>query len=364
MHRCFPFPHLTPHSPHPPMFHKREFTPSEHFACVPGDSKSLIVCISMYNGLVMQDQEENELFFNPHYKSINEKLEIYDEEIEYNRLIKPEERVDQMVNFFRLMQMHWKDTFHEYKIMGSFIESIMKTFNFKMELSIHDLVWKSKEIGLLQTGFVEESEEDTAPLFEIYQSKDFRNRALSKFLTSFFSSRGLEYLRKKKEPENFRLGDFLEEDREGIQLYGISLFVNRQKFLADFDDRNDGLFVLKKIIDEFYSELEHVFEIRNAIVSQSHYKREEEIDKRSKKELPKNKRKSHYMKADKDQFFIKWDWQGMELLDFVHLKIWFHPDEYDLEGVIIQHLPDLEFNYASCTKKEYEAQKERLRMVL
>ena len=346
------------------MFHKRAYTPSEPFPLMPGDSSRLILCISMYNGLVMQDLEENQVFLHPHFKTVHEKLETYDDTDEFNRLIKPEERLDQMVNFFRLMHMAWKDRFHEFKIMGSFIECLMKTFNFKMEACIHDLVWNSKEIGLLQTGFVEESEEETAPLFEIYQSKDFRNRALSKFLTHFFTSRGLECIKKKREPENFRLGDFLEEYREGIQLYGISLFVNRKKFLEDFEDRTDGLFVLKKIMDEFYFELEHVFEIRNAIVSNFHYRREEEIDKNSKKNLSKNKRKSYYMKAEKNQFFIKWDWTGIELLDFVHLKIWFYPDEFDLEEVIIRHLPNLEFNYASCNKKEYEAQKERLSYVI
>jgi len=314
--------------------------------------------------LVMQDLEENEVFLNPKFKALNEKLEVFDEEVPFNRLIKPEERVDQMVNFFRLMQMPWKDRYHEFKIMGRFIENIMKAFDFKMEVAIHDLVWKSKVICLVQTGFIEESEEENAPLFELYLTKDFRNRVLSKFLNHFFTSRGLSYEKKRKEPENFRLGDFFEEDLDKIELYGISLFVNRKKFLADFEERTDGLFVLKKIMDEFYDELEHVCEIRNAIISNFRYRWEEEVDKNSKKNLSKNKRKSHYLKSDKEQFFMKWDWQGIEILDFVHLKICFYPDEFDLEEIIIRHLPDLEFNYASCNKKEYEAQKDRLSYVL
>ena len=94
------------------------------------------------------------------------------------------------------------------------------------------------------------------------------------------------------------------------------------------------------------------------------YKWDEERTENSKKSLLKNKRRSHYIKAEENQFFIKWDWTGIELLDFVHLKIWFYPDEFDLEEVVIRHLPNLEFNYASCNKKEYEAQKERLSYVI
>lgn len=258
------------------MLQKREFALSEHYPSIHGDSKYLILCISMYNGMVMQDETENEVFLNPKYKCLNEKLKIFDEEAPYDRLIKPEERVDQMVNFFRLIQMKWKDRFHEFKIMGTFIETIMKTFNFKMELCIHDLVWNSKEICMLHTGFRDDTEEESAPLFEIYHQKDFKNKDISKFFSRFFSMRKLKFERKQTEPENFRLGDFLEEEREGVQLYGISLFVNRGKFLNDFENREEGLLFLKNLLDEFYAELEHVFEVRNAIDSIPNYQREED----------------------------------------------------------------------------------------
>ena len=335
-----------------------------HQNMIPGDSKFLILCISMYNGLVMECEQENRTFLNPRFKGINEKLGASDKDQDHDRQINPGERVDQLANFYRLTHINWKNRYHEFKIMGTFIETILKIFDFKMEVCIHDLVFQSREICLVQTGFIEESEEDTAPLFEVYQSKDFKNKAFSKFLTEFFTSRGLECVRKKKEPENFRLRNFLEDEREGIQLYVLSLFVNKAKFLADFEHREDGFFVLKKIMDEFYLELEEVFKTRNAVVSSPKYQLEENQISRERTELRKKKWKSHYLKADGDQFYIRWDWQGIELLDFVHLKIWYYPDEWDIDHVLLTHLPDLEFNYASCNKKEFEAKKDLLNYVL
>jgi hypothetical protein len=158
---------------------------------IAGDSAHLILCISMHNGLIIQEEEENKVFLNPKYKRINEKLEIIEVTDTFSRKIKPEERVDHTINFFRLNHMEWKDQFHEYKIMGLFIETMMKAFEFKIEACIHDLVWESEVICLLQTGFFDDFEEENSPLFEIYQSKDFRNQKLSTTLDNFFSSRGL-----------------------------------------------------------------------------------------------------------------------------------------------------------------------------
>jgi hypothetical protein len=114
-----------------------------HQNVIPGDSKFLILCISMYNGLVMQCEEENQTFLNPRFKGINEKLGFIDKDQDYDRQINPEERVDQMAHFFRLTQLIWKDRYHEFKIMGTFIEAILKIFDFKMEVCIHDLVFQS-----------------------------------------------------------------------------------------------------------------------------------------------------------------------------------------------------------------------------
>lgn len=330
----------------------------------PGESDHLILCISMYRGLVMQEEEENQIFLHPRYRGINEKLKFHPSDEPLNHRIDPNERVDQMANFFMLTQMQWRDLYHDFKVMGSFIISIMKIFEFKVELCIHDLVCRKKEICLVQAGFIEESEEESAPVFSLYQRKDFPNKTFSTFLKSFFSSRGLSFEWLRKMPEDFRIDTFLEEDREDLQLYGVYLYVNKGKFLKDFEKEEDGLFVLKKIMDEFYSELDHLFEIRNAIVSNPAYQSKVERAKEGNKRLKKDKRRSFYMKADRDQFFIRWDWKGVELLDFVHLKIWYHPDEPDIEEVIIAHLPDLEFDYAACSKKEYEKQKERLSYVL
>jgi hypothetical protein len=219
-------------------------------------------------------------------------------------------------------------------------------------------------ICLLQTGFIDDSEEEYSPMFEIYQSKDFRNRRLSEFLDNFFSSRGLKYERKSEEPENFRLEDFLKEEREGVQLYGISLLVNRSKFMIDFENEEDGLLVLKEIMDEFCHELDHLFKIQNALIQSSKYRFEEERIARIKNSFENNKEKSFYIKSELNQFFVKWDWSGVELLDFVHLKIWNYSSEYDMDFVIEKHLPDLDFNYASCTEQEYESQRELLSYVI
>jgi hypothetical protein len=335
-----------------------------HHRSIAGDSDYLILCISMYNGLLIQDKEENKVFLNPRYKCINEKLEVTERTETISREIQPEERVDQVINFFRLNQMEWKDQFHEYKIMGLFIETIMKAFEFKIELCIHDLVSKSKMICLLQTGFIDDSEEEYSQMFEIYQSQDFRNRKLSDFMDYFFSSRGLECERKPTEPENFRLEDFLKEERKGVQLVGISLMVNRSNFLIDFDNEEDGIMALKEIMDEFYYELDHLFKIQNILIGNSQYRYEEERIDRIKIGFEKNKEEAFYIKSELDQFFVKWDWTGVELLDFVHLKIWNYSSEYDMDFVLEKHLPDLDFNYASCTEQEYESQRERLSYVI
>ncbi len=158
--------------------------------------------------------------------------------------------------------------------------------------------------------------------------------------------------------------EFLKEVREGVQLFGISLMVNKSKFLIDFENEESGLSVLKEIMDEFYYELDHLFEIRNAVLKNSKYRGQEEQSERIKRNFDNDKNDIFYSKSDQNQFFVRWDWRGVELLDFVHLKIWNYSSEYDLDYVIEKHLPDLEFNYTPCSKQEYENQWERLSYVI
>jgi hypothetical protein len=234
-----------------------------------------------------------------------------------------------------------------------------------MELCIHDLIVKKKEICLIQAGFVEEGEERNSPLFTIFQCNDFKNEAFSNSLKNFFWSRGLEYEWLCKMPEEIRINDFLEEEREAARIYGIYLCVNRSKFLRDFDKREDGLWVLKKIMEEFYSELDNLFENKNAFTEKIKnvlYKQRLLIYKE--RLLNKKKGKPRFSKDDGDQFFISCDLRGIELLDFVHLKIWNYPNVFNEVFIIEKHFPALKFNYKTSNKKEFEFQKERLHDVL
>lgn len=98
------------------MSNDKSLSQPDHSPSMPGDSNFLIVCISLYDGQVMQDEEENMVFLNPHFKSINEKLEIYDGESAFDGLFKPEERADQLVNVLRLLQIQWKDRTYQLKV--------------------------------------------------------------------------------------------------------------------------------------------------------------------------------------------------------------------------------------------------------
>jgi|GEM_PF-3116968 len=325
---------------------------------------NIIIAMTMYNGLMMQELDENQVFFSSQYPCIHERLAhaefgVKEAPNEHNR------RVDQMQNFFYLMRLNWKDPFHEYKVMGTFLEVIMKSFDFKMEFTIHECIKEKQEICLIQAGFLDRDEENTGSLFTFYLSDDFENKAISVFITNFFKKRVLKFKKKRKEPEEFRINDFMQEERRKAKLYGLFLYVNKTKFLSEFHSEEDGLNSLQQIMVEFYEELNHLFEDRNTFLK---YLEAQKNRARTKYEAGLGQNNDQlstcYLKAERGQFFIKEDQFGVEILDFVHLKIWYDTSKKDLTDIIIKYLPDLEFDYASCSDEEYEIQKDRLSYVL
>jgi hypothetical protein len=305
------------------------------------------------------------VFLDPKFPFIQERLrpDSFDPEASPNA---PDLRVDRIENFFYLSAMKWKDSLHEYKIMGNFIEVIMKSFDFKMEFSIHECIKHQEEICLVQVGFLEDEENKTDSCILVYLSNDFDNQAISCFISNFFKKRDLRFKKKRNKPEEFRLEDFLHEDRGDARLYGLFLYVDRSKFLNQNQNlEDDGITVLQRLMQEFYDELDQLFEDRNTFLR---YLRAQE--KRAQAELggPEAQYKSQldigYLKSRGEQFFVKWDSYGAEILDFVHLRIWHDTSKDDLITVIVRHLPGLEFEFADCTEEEYEMQKDRLSYVL
>ncbi|MGM0944496.1 MAG: hypothetical protein ACQEW9_04875 [Bacteroidota bacterium] len=322
-------------------------------------SKHLILTVVMRDGLVMQEPEEDQAFMDDRYHCINEKLKFPKRPFPKKRALNMDSRVDKMTNFFRLMTMDWKDESYEYTVLGKFFESIQTIFDFKVEWAIHDLALSKNAIGLVQAGFGDEKDEE-ASLFEVYLTRDFSNLAVSGFLKSFFSSRGLDFNQLEDKPRELRGEEFCKRKTDDVEVYGLFIYVQKERFLIDFDTEEAGIWALKNIMSEFYDELESLFEERDEFAAL-----EKAIVGKNTMKINHNYLEHPiYLKADQNQFYIRQDNERIEMLDFIHLKIYQHGSEEDIEDVIISYLPDLEFQYRSCTPEEYEIQKEKLLYVL